>query len=86
MNLIGLLELILYNNVFRFNDTFYLQLQGTAMGTEVAPSYGTIGIQSTSVIIPSALDFSDQDIFEDYTACLHQTSKFKTVKITLGYM
>ncbi len=34
---IVLLDLILYNNVFQVDDRFYLQLQGTAMGTKVAP-------------------------------------------------
>jgi hypothetical protein len=37
-----LLGLILYNNVFRFNDKFYLQLQGTAMGTKMAPAYANV--------------------------------------------
>ena len=37
-----LLELILYENVFRFNDKFYIQKQGTAMGTKMAPAYTNI--------------------------------------------
>ena len=37
-----LLELILYKNVFRFNDNFYIQKQGTAMGTKMAPAYANI--------------------------------------------
>ena len=37
-----LLELILYQNVFRFNDKFYIQKQGTAMGTKMAPAYANI--------------------------------------------
>ena len=37
-----LLELILYKNVFRFNDKFYIQKQGTAMGTKMAPAYANI--------------------------------------------
>ena len=37
-----LLELILYKNVFRFNDNFYIQKQGTAMGTRMAPAYANI--------------------------------------------
>ena len=37
-----LLELILYKNVFRFNDKFYIQEQGTAMGTMMAPAYANI--------------------------------------------
>ena len=36
-----LLELILYKNVFRFNK-FYIQKQGTAMGTKMAPAYANI--------------------------------------------
>ncbi len=41
-NLINLLSLVLRNNVFRLHQSFYLQLQGTAMGTKVAPSYANI--------------------------------------------
>ena len=37
-----LLELILYKNVFRFNDKFYIQKQGTAMDTKMAPAYANI--------------------------------------------
>ena len=35
-------ELILYKNAFRFNDKLYIQKQGTAMGTKMAPSYANI--------------------------------------------
>ena len=37
-----LLELILYKNVFRFNNKFYIQKQGTAMGTKMAHAYANI--------------------------------------------
>ena len=37
----NLLELILYKNVFRFNDKFYIQKQGTAMGTKMEPNFTT---------------------------------------------
>jgi hypothetical protein len=37
-----LTELVLKNNVFRFKDTYYLQIQGTAMGTKMAPSYANL--------------------------------------------
>ncbi len=37
-----LLSLVLHNNVFRFDDGFYLQLQGTAMGNKMAPAYANI--------------------------------------------
>ncbi len=37
-----LTRLILTNNVFRFDDTHYRQVQGTAMGTKMAPSYAIL--------------------------------------------
>jgi hypothetical protein len=40
--LVNLARLVLTNNVFRFNETFYLQTQGTAMGTRMAPSYANL--------------------------------------------
>ena len=36
------LELIMYNNVFRFGDCYFHQLSGTAMGTPPACCYATI--------------------------------------------
>ena len=37
-----IIELVLENNVFEFNETFYIQKQGTAMGTKMAPSYANL--------------------------------------------
>ena len=37
--IIDRIQLILENNTFHFNGEHYLQLQGTAMGTKMAPSY-----------------------------------------------
>lgn len=37
-----LLSIILKNNTFKFNNQTYLQIQGTAMGTKVAPTYANI--------------------------------------------
>ena len=41
-SIIELMKLVLTCNNFQFNKTNYLQLQGTAMGTRMAPSYATI--------------------------------------------
>ena len=38
-NLCQLIQLVLSNNPFVFNNVNYLQVHGTAMGTRVAPSY-----------------------------------------------
>ena len=36
------LSIILENNIFLFNGSFYNQRKGTAMGTKVAPTYATL--------------------------------------------
>ena len=42
--LIKLLTLVLKCNNFEFNGKCYLQIQGTAMGTKMAPSYANISM------------------------------------------
>ena len=37
-----LIDIVLQNNVFEFDGKFYLQRQGTAMGTKMAPAYANI--------------------------------------------
>ncbi len=37
-----LLEIVLNNNIFKFDNKLYLQINGTAMGTVVAPTYANI--------------------------------------------
>ena len=37
-----LLEVVLKNNIFEFDGKFYKQLQGTAMGTKLAPAYANL--------------------------------------------
>ena len=37
-----LMNIVLKNNIFEFNGEYYLQLQGTAMGTKMAPSYANL--------------------------------------------
>ena len=41
-DLCQLIQLILESNTFTFNGACYLQLQGTAMGTRMAPSYANL--------------------------------------------
>lgn len=36
------IDLILKNNIFKFNNASYSQIKGTAMGTKFAPSYATL--------------------------------------------
>ncbi|MFI0416629.1 MAG: reverse transcriptase domain-containing protein, partial [Candidatus Thiodiazotropha sp.] len=36
------IQFILKNNTFKFNDEFYKQVKGTAMGTKCAPVYATL--------------------------------------------
>ena len=37
-----LIDIVLKNNVFEFNNEYYLQIQGTAMGTKMAPAYANL--------------------------------------------
>ena len=37
-----LIDIVLKNNVFEFNNNYYLQIQGTAMGTKMAPVYANL--------------------------------------------
>ena len=38
------MSIVLKNNIFEFNGDYDLQLQGTAMGTKMAPSYANLFI------------------------------------------
>ena len=40
--LVGLASLVLENNYFEFNDRFYRQKMGTAIGTKIAPAYANL--------------------------------------------
>ena len=40
--LADLTEMVLTNNIFKFNGGYNTQISGTAMGTHMAPGYATI--------------------------------------------
>ena len=40
---------VLENNIFHFNDEYFQQLKGTAMGTDVAPTYSTLTVGYSEV-------------------------------------
>ena len=40
--LVELIDIVLKNNVFEFDNKYYLQIQGTAMGTKIAPVYANL--------------------------------------------
>ena len=40
--LISLLEIVPKNNIFEFNGECFVQLQGSTMGTKLAPAYANI--------------------------------------------
>ena len=45
-NVVRMLELVLKCNNFMFNNDHYLQINGTAMGTQVAPTYANLFMDS----------------------------------------
>lgn len=73
-------ELILKNNIFEFNGEFYLQLQGTAMGTKMAPSYANIfmGKLEPQLIAqdPTHIQLCIDDIFIIWTGSNEQLDTF----------
>lgn len=52
-------ELVLNNNTFVFNNTLYKQIKGTAMGTNMAPTYAilTLGFLEEHIYHNIAIDF-----------------------------
>ena len=40
---------VLENNIFHFNNEYFQQLKGTAMGTDVAPTYSTLTVGYSEV-------------------------------------
>ena len=46
-----LASLVLKNNIFKFDNNFYIQCQGTAMGTRMAPAYANIFMYTIESVI-----------------------------------
>jgi len=49
-------KLILENNIFMFNDKYYGQVSGTAMGTQMAPTYATLTMGYLEVKLYQSLE------------------------------
>ena len=56
--LIKLLKIVLCYNTFEFNNKSYIQLQGTAMGTKLAPAYANIFMNKLEQTILSSTPFN----------------------------
>ena len=63
------LLLILKENTFQFNDKHYKQIQGTAMGTKVAPTYATL-----------VMGFLEQNLYTKYEQIYGSEEKEKFMK------
>ncbi|XP_071478870.1 uncharacterized protein [Diadema antillarum] len=83
--LIRLLELVLTLNNFQFNGKNYLQIEGTAMGTPVAPSYANIFmgeieaelLELTNAIFPRSWKRYIDDIIFIWTQCPQSLAQFQ---------
>ena len=60
------IELILKNNSFYFDGTFYRQIKGTAMGTKFAPTYATLSIAYLEVKLYERLNTEFGEEFTSY--------------------
>ena len=63
------IELILKNNSFYFDGTFYRQIKGTAMGTKFAPTYATLSIAYLEVKLYERVN---TECGEEYTGYFKQ--------------
>ena len=84
------MNLVLKNNVFEFNEQFYLQTQGSAMGMKMAPAYANLFmgklethlINKASKHIHTWKRFID-DIFIIWTRTTDKFEQYMTTKFTL---
>ena len=78
-----LMNIVLKNNIFEFNNKYYIQKQGTAMGTRMAPSYANLfmGTLETELVKQNSKNiqiwkrFID-DIFIIWTGTLEEFQEF----------
>ena len=74
-------ELVLKHNDFEFNEEFYLQMQGTAMGTKMAPAYANLfmGKLETQLIsqAPSYIHIWKRFIDDIFIIWTGSTEKFE---------
>ena len=80
--LLAMIKRVLTTNYFQFNDDYYLQLQGTAMGTRMAPAYADIFMHvfeekflKTQTLLPLIYHRFLDDIFMIWP---HGTSSLKS--------
>ena len=78
-----MLNMVLKNNIFEFNGDYFLQLQGTAMGTKMIPAYANLFMGSlepdlTNLGHPHILLWRQyiDDIFLIWTGSNSQLEKF----------
>ena len=77
------MNLVLKHNVFEFDEKFYLQIQGTAMGTKMAPAYANLFMgRLEAQLINQAPEFIYtwkrfiDDIFIIWTGTTEDSEKF----------
>ena len=61
--LVELLELVLTLNISEFDKKLFLQLIGTAMGTDAAPTYANIFMAAVDKWLEGCAQFKDRDDF-----------------------
>eukprot|EP00061_Rhincodon_typus_P016356 g44534.t1 len=65
--ILQLIRFILDNNVFTFDNQFFIQTHGTAMGTKFAPQYGNIFMHKFEQVFLAAQDLQPML----YTRCIN---------------
>ena len=93
-------EIVLTGNVFEFNNQYFIQTQGTAMGSRMAPSYACIYMSEfeekhlpNAPIAPLFWKRYIDDILEIFTCTRDELNTFydwlnnlhRTIKVTMQY-